>query len=63
MAKKDKNAKFNLWEVIAITLFSSLIMSFCTGYLVFKGYGCGTFISSEDDKYDYILDKLKCFHL
>lgn len=51
MAKKDKNAKFNLWEVIAITLFSSLIMSFCTGYLVFKGYGCGTFISSEDDKY------------
>ena len=31
-----KKTKFELWEVIAITLFSSLVMSFCTGYLVYK---------------------------
>lgn len=31
-----KKTKFELWEVMAITLFSSLVMSFCTGYLVYK---------------------------
>lgn len=31
-----KKTKFEFWEVIAITLFSSLVMSFCTGYLVYK---------------------------
>ena len=31
-----KKTKFELWEVIAITLFSSLVMSFCTGYLVYR---------------------------
>ena len=31
-----KKTKFELWEVMAITLFSSVVMSFCTGYLVYK---------------------------
>ncbi len=31
-----KKTKFELWEVMAIILFSSLVMSFCTGYLVYK---------------------------
>ena len=49
MEKKFKNTKFELWEVIAITLFSSLVMSFCTGYLVYKGYGCNKY--NGDDEY------------
>lgn len=49
MEKRFKNTKFELWEVIAITLFSSLVMSFCTGYLVYKGYGCNKY--NGDDEY------------
>lgn len=49
MEKRFKNTKFELWEVIAITLFSSLVMSFCTGYLVYKGYGCSRY--NGDDEY------------
>ena len=45
-----KKTKFELWEVIAITLFSSLVMSFCTGYLVYKG-SCGKITSVNGDEY------------
>ena len=45
-----KKTKFELWEVIAITLFSSLVMSFCTGYLVYKS-SCGKVTSVNGDEY------------
>lgn len=45
-----KKTKFELWEVIAITLFSSLVMSFCTGYLVYRG-SCGKVTSVNGDEY------------
>ncbi len=35
MKNKDSKPIFKLWEVIVITLVSSLIMSFSTGYLVY----------------------------
>ena len=43
-----KKTKFELWEVIAITLFSSLVMSFCTGYLVYRS-SCGKVTSVNGD--------------
>ena len=45
-----KKTKFELWEVIAITLFSSLVMSFCTGYLVYRS-SCGKVTSVNGDEY------------
>ena len=45
-----KKTKFELWEVIAITLFSSLVMSFCTGYLVYRS-SCGKATSVNGDEY------------
>lgn len=45
-----KQTKFELWEVIAITLFSSLVMSFCTGYLVYRS-SCGKVTSVNGDEY------------
>lgn len=45
-----KKTKFELWEVIAITLFSSLVMSFCTGYLVYKS-SCEKVTSVNGDEY------------
>lgn len=43
-----KKTKFELWEVIAITLFSSLVMSFCTGYLVYKS-SCSKITTGNGD--------------
>ncbi len=44
-----KKTKFELWEVIAITLFSSLVMSFCTGYLVYRSsYGKVTSVNGDE---------------
>lgn len=45
-----KKTKFELWEVIAITLFSSLVMSFCTGYLVYRS-SRGKVTSVNGDEY------------
>lgn len=45
-----KKTKFELWEVIAITLFSSLVLSFCTGYLVYRS-SCGKVTSVNGDEY------------
>ena len=45
-----KKTKFELWEVIAITLFSSLVMSFCTGYLVYRS-SCGKVTSVNGDEH------------
>ena len=43
-----KKTKFELWEVMAITLFSSLVMSFCTGYLVYKS-SCSKITTGNGD--------------
>lgn len=45
-----RKTKFELWEVIAITLFSSLVMSFCTGYLVYRS-SYKRVISGNGDEY------------
>ena len=44
-----KKTKFELWEVMAITLFSSLVMSFCTGYLVYKSSCSQISTGNRDD--------------
>lgn len=36
--KSNKKPKFELWEVLLITLIGSLIMSISTGYVVYKKY-------------------------
>lgn len=51
MKKMVKVSRFSLSEVVMITLFSSLVMSFCTGYLVYKNYSCGTYVNGEEDAY------------
>lgn len=45
-----RKTKFELWEVIAITLFSSLVMSFCTGYLVYRS-SYKRVVSGNGDEY------------
>lgn len=53
MKNKFNKAKFELWEVICISFFSSLVMSFCTGYLVYNGKSC----SYDGDEYLAELNK------
>ena len=47
---KDKNntTTFKLWEVIIITLVSSLIMSLSTGYVVFRSRGSSPATNSKE---------------
>lgn len=44
MKNRESNKKptFKLWEVLVITIISSLIMSLSTGYVVFRGSGSNT---------------------
>lgn len=48
MRNKFNKAKFDLWEVICISLFSSLVMSFCTGYLVYNGNSCSYGVNGDE---------------
>ncbi len=48
MKNKFNKAKFDLWEVIMISLFSSLVMSFCTGYLVYNGKSCSYGVNGDE---------------
>lgn len=48
MKNKFNRVKFDLKEVILIAFFSSLVMSFCTGYLVYSKKDCTYSINGDE---------------